>query len=187
MASGPQKDGNKWIVVCFFFQTACPPLNQSTHIPLLLILIVEEKLDGKHDLEITPTETKETVFLSNLKKCVVHIKSKVTTISVVKCTETAIIFEDVVASFEITNCDRVQVQVNGAAPTMMVDKSSRVTIYLQTQASHNTEIITSLADQVNVVVAKGEADPLELSIPCQFKTTLDGSKLHTHPVEHVGV
>ena len=136
---------------------------------------------------ITPEEPKESVFLSNLKSCVVVVKSKVTTISLNKCTETAVIFEDVVASFEITNSDKVQVQVNVSAPTIMVDKSSRVTVYLQTAQSHGAEIITSLADQVNVVVNQGDADPLELSIPTQFKTTLEGKHLKTSQVEHVGV
>jgi len=160
MAAGPSRDGNRWIV---------------------------EKLENRQDIVVTPDQPKESVICNNLKKCLIQVKGKVTSISLNKCTETSVIFEDVVASFEVTNCDRVQIQVNGASPTIMIDKSSRVTLYLQSERSQHAEIITSLADQVNVVVPRGDNDPLELSIPTQFKTVFAGGALRTEEVKHVGV
>mmetsp|Transcript_4482 Transcript_4482/g.6717 ORF Transcript_4482/g.6717 Transcript_4482/m.6717 type:complete len:163 (+) Transcript_4482:55-543(+) len=162
MADGPKLDGNKWII---------------------------EKVDGKQDIVVNATETKQSVLISNCSNFVVTVKGKVSSITINKCSTGGVIFDDVIASVELMNGKKIQLQANGAVPTIQVDKTEGATVFLQTEAGQKADIISSLASEVNVVLpaADDNSDPSELPIPYQFKTNVKDGKLVTAPVDHVGV
>jgi len=121
---------------------------------------------------------------------VVTVKGKVTSISIDNSKKTSVIFDSVIATLEIVNCQSVQAQVNGSAPAITIDKTYGVNLFLQSEEGKKTEIVTSASTDINVTTpGKGaNDDPIEQAIPQQFITKIgpDG-KLVTKPSEHVGV
>jgi adenylyl cyclase-associated protein len=161
--SGVKKEGNKWYV---------------------------DNIKGSQDTVIEISEPKEVVIISNCSSFVVKVNGKCTGITANRCTQGGIIFDDIIGSVEVMNGKKIQLQANGQVPTIQIDKTEGATLYLQTAASQKADIITSLVSELNVILpgANPETDdPAELPAPSQFLTKVDGRKLITTPVEHVGV
>jgi len=161
--SGEQEiklDGNKWIV---------------------------RNVKDKKDVEIKITEPKQAVLISRVQGSVITVKGKCTAISVADASASGILFDDIVASVEVVNSSKLQLQANGVIPQIALDKSSSITVYLQTAVGLAVSIATSQATDVNVVVpgAKEEDDPVEHPIPYQYVSEFKGDKLVTTTSHHV--
>ena len=104
-----------------------------------------------------------------------------------KCKKVGLVFEDVVATVEMVNCQSVKVQVTGKTPAFAIDKSAGVIVYVS-RDSMDAEFITSTSSEMNVVFpgATDDADPIELPVAEQFRTTIKDGALHTEPVDHAG-
>eukprot|EP00026_Physarum_polycephalum_P018117 Phypoly_transcript_19588.p1 GENE.Phypoly_transcript_19588~~Phypoly_transcript_19588.p1 ORF type:complete len:206 (+),score=37.61 Phypoly_transcript_19588:84-620(+) len=139
---------------------------------------VENHKNNK-EIVVQVDNPKQSVYIYKCIDSVVNIKGKVSSVALDACQKTAVVFDDVIATAEIVNCKRVQVQANGAIPNISVDKSESVTIYVQSEAGKKVEIVTSAATEVNVVTpGKTENDdPKEQPIPHQFVSTFQG-QLH---------
>jgi len=149
-----------------------------------------ENLKGRKDLVVTSSDNKQAVIIYKVEDSVITVKGKITTISIDQTKKTGIIFDDVIATVEIVNSSGIQLQANGVVPNISVDKSSGITIYVQTENGRKVEIITSASTEINVVTpGKTENDdPKEQPIPSQFITLFNpDGKLVTKPSEHVGV
>jgi len=145
---------------------------------------------GKNDIALTISDQKQSVLILKCEQSVVTIKGKVTSVSVDNCKKLGVVFDSVIATAEIVNSQSVQLQANGAVPSVTVDKSQGATIFLQAAEGKNVEIVTSSSTEVNVVTPgkTPDSDPIEQSIPFQFVTKFNAAgKLETKPVEHVGV
>ena len=57
-----------------------------------------------------------------------QVKGKVNALSVDSCQRLGILFEDLMASCELVNSSRVQVQVTGVVPTIAIDKCDGVQV-----------------------------------------------------------
>jgi len=141
---------------------------------------------GNKNIVIADTEPKHTVYIYKCSNCVVQVKGKVNAITVDDCTKTAVVFETVVASFEIVNCRSVEVQVTGRVPSIAIDKTGGCQVYLGKDSLH-TEIVTSKSSEMNVLIPSSDPDQdmVEMAIPEQYKTTVLGGKLNTQIVHHV--
>lgn len=106
---------------------------------------------GVKDLVIKDTEAKQTVYIYGCTGSVVTVEGKVNNITMDKCAKTAVVFQDVVAAFEVVNCVSVEVQCKGRAPTMAVDNTSGCQLYLGPQ-SLGVSITTAKSSEVNVLV-----------------------------------
>eukprot|EP01084_Bolivina_argentea_P240452 403957_1 len=127
--------------------------------------VVENHVDKK-DIEIV-TELGQTVYLYNLKGCVVQIKGKIAALSIDKVVKSGVVWEHVVGSAEVVNSSSVQIQ--GHAPSYAVDKSSGITLFL-TPEDNESSVFTSMASEVNINVIDGDKDPKETNVPSQFVT-----------------
>ena len=74
-------------------------------------------------------------------------------------------------------------QVLGKVPTVSVDKTDGCQMFLNAE-SVNAEIVTAKSSEMNVMIPKGE-DFVEMAIPEQFKTVIQGGKLVTSATESV--
>jgi adenylyl cyclase-associated protein len=143
-------------------------------------------IDGDKGINVDITDLKHTVYVHKVDNSNVIIKGKCTTISVDDCVNTVVIFENVVASAEIVNCKRVKFQVTGSIPTMLVDKTDGINIYLSEKSLHTT-IVTSKSSEMNVSIPEGdEGDYKEFPIPEQFTSVYDekSGKLVTQTSSH---
>jgi adenylyl cyclase-associated protein len=129
-----------------------------------------ENLEGKTDVVVTVTEPKQSVFVSKIKDSVVTIKGKCTAISVENATGSGVIFDDVVATVEVINSKKVQIQANGSVHQIALDKTHGASVFLQTPAGQSALIATSLTSEVNIVTPgkTEDDDAIEHAVPEQF-------------------
>jgi len=144
-------------------------------------------VNGKQDVVVKVTEPKQSVFISKINNSVVTIQGKCTAISIENATGSGVIFDDVVATVEVINSKKVQIQANGSVHQISLDKTNGASVWLQTPAAQSAVIATSLTSEVNVVTpGKTENDDsIEHAIPEQFLSKFVNGKLVTGPAEHV--
>ncbi len=129
-----------------------------------------ENQQSKHDLVITETKVKQGVYILNCRDTLVTVKGKVNGIVIDSCIKTAVIFDDAVSSCETVNSSGIKMQVNGRVPTINVDKTDGVQIFLSNE-SIATSIITSKSSEMNVCIPNKAGDDYdEIVIPEQFES-----------------
>jgi len=139
---------------------------------------------GNKQLVIDQTEVKQTVYIYKCKDSVIQIKGKVNAVTVDDCTKTAVVFENIVASFEVVNCNSVEVQSIGKVPSFAVDKTSGCQIYLSKEGLES-EIVTSKSSEMNVMFPDPTGEMIEMAIPEQYKSSVKNHKLVTEIVQNV--
>lgn len=110
-----------------------------------------------------------------------QVETKMNSLIVDSCTDTRVCVNSLIASVEIVNCKKIKLQVLGSVPSISIDKSQKVDLFLSNE-SREVEITTSKSSEMNLnVPVKGEEGEWEeIAIPEQFHHKLkpDG-KLHT--------
>ncbi|CAL9198464.1 unnamed protein product [Musa hybrid cultivar] len=142
---------------------------------------------GKKNLVIDDCDSKQSVYIFGCKDSVLQVKGKVNNITVDKCNKMGIVFTDVVAACEVVNCNGVEVQCQGSAPTISVDNTSGCQLYLSS-SSLGASITTAKSSEINVLVpgAGPDSDWVEHSLPQQFVHTFKDGEMRTSPVSHSG-
>jgi len=148
---------------------------------------IVEWQENNQVIEINETEAKQTVYIYKCDKVVVKIAGKINAVTVDNCKKTSVVFNNAIASCEVVNSTGVEVQVLGKVPSIAIDKSSAIQLYLS-KDSLEAEIVTSKTDAFNILIPdpSGNPDPLEIAVPEQFKTLVKNGKLVTTAVEHKG-
>ncbi|KAL7599381.1 cyclase-associated protein 1 [Lactuca sativa] len=146
--------------------------------------VVENQI-GKKDLLIEKCDSKQTVYIFGCKDSVLQIKGKVNNITVDKCTKMGVVFTDVVAACEIVNCNSVEVQCQGTAPTISVDNSAGCQLYLS-KDSLEASITTAKSSEINVLVPGPDNDLVEHALPQQYIHSFKEGQFLTTPVSHSG-
>lgn len=155
-----------------------------------------ENHDGNKEIKIDITSIKHTVYIYKCDNCVIQIKGKCNSISigmillllfiqfVDNCIKTAVVFDSSVSSVEIVNCRDMKIQVTGTVPTIAIDKTDGIQVYLS-KDSLNAEIITAKSSEMNICVPKDD-EYEEMPVPEQFLTKYDPKtkKLITEMQQH---
>ncbi|MBA0782553.1 hypothetical protein Gotri_000419 [Gossypium trilobum] len=164
---------------------------------------------GRKNLVIDDCDAKQSVYIYGCKDSVLQIQAgKVNNITIDKCTKMGVVFKDVVAACEVVNCNGVEVQCQGSAPTISVDNTSGCQLYLS-KDSLGTSITTAKSSEINVLVPTGpDGDWLrgslelvssiliscvspsniegEHSLPQQYIHVFKDGQFETTPVSHSG-
>lgn len=139
----------------------------------------QKELDGT-------TYMKQTV---NLLDCHHHTfqltPKKMNSLMIFSCTNLNIIVSSLISSIELCDCTKIKIQVLGVVPSITIDKSNGVDIYLSKQSKHQTEFATSKSGELNVNFPSNKHDNqqeewMEAPIPEQFFHKITNEdKLHT--------
>jgi len=142
--------------------------------------------DGNKQIIIEIETIKQAVYICKCDECNIEIKGKFNSVTLDDCYKTNLLFETAVASCDLINNNTVKVQVTGSVPTILVDKSDGVGIFLS-KTSLETSIITSKSSEMNVSIPSGVDDYKEIPIPEQYVTKWDSKqgKLITETSSHV--
>lgn len=142
---------------------------------------------GKKNLTIDDCDSKQSVYVFGCKDSVIQIKGKVNNITIDKCTKMGIVFSDVVAACEIVNCNGVEVQCQGSAPTISIDNTAGCQLYLS-KDSLQTSITTAKSSEINVLLPGEGADSdwEEHALPQQYVHVFKDGHFVTSPVSHSG-
>lgn len=140
---------------------------------------------GRKDLVIQECDSKQSVYVYGCKDSVLQIKGKVNNITVDKCSKMGVVFQDVVAAFEVVNCNSVEAQSQGSAPTISVDNTSGCQLYLSKE-SLKASITTAKSSEINVLVLNDDGDWGEHALPQQYIHEFIDGQFVTNPVSHSG-
>uniref|UniRef100_A0A5B6ZVJ6 Adenylyl cyclase-associated protein n=1 Tax=Davidia involucrata TaxID=16924 RepID=A0A5B6ZVJ6_DAVIN len=148
--------------------------------------VVENQI-GRKNLVIDDCDSKQSVYIFGCKDSVLQIQGKVNNITVDKCTKMGVVFTDVVAACEIVNCNGVEVQCQGSAPTISVDNTAGCQLYLSKDALE-ASITTAKSSEINVLVpgAGPDDDWGEHALPQQFVHVFKDGQFVTTQVSHSG-
>ncbi|CAK9142975.1 unnamed protein product [Ilex paraguariensis] len=148
--------------------------------------VVENQI-GRKNLVIDDCDAKQTVYIFGCKDSVLQIQGKVNNITIDKCTKMGVVFTDVVAACEIVNCNGVEVQCQGSAPTISVDNTAGCQVYLS-KDSLEASITTAKSSEINILVpgAEPDGDWGEHALPQQFVHVYKDGQFVTTPVSHSG-
>jgi adenylyl cyclase-associated protein len=147
--------------------------------------IVEYQRDN-NNIVIEETNMKQTVYIYKCERSTIVVKGKVNSITLDGCQKVGICFDNALATFEVINCQSVQVQVVEKVPTVSIDKTDGCQLYLS-KDSLETEIVTAKSSEMNVLIPKGEeGDFTEMAMPEQYKTTIKDGALVTEPTDIAG-
>ncbi|KAG9136909.1 hypothetical protein Leryth_020008 [Lithospermum erythrorhizon] len=140
---------------------------------------------GRKDLVINECDSKQSVYIYGCKDSVLQIQGKVNNITIDKCTKTGIVFKDVVAACEVVNCNSIEVQCQGSAPTISVDNTSGCQLYLS-KDSLEASVTTAKSSEMNVFVpgANPDDDWVQHSLPQQYIHEYKDGQFVTSPVLH---
>ncbi|KAL4304051.1 hypothetical protein GQ457_10G021390 [Hibiscus cannabinus] len=141
---------------------------------------------GRKNLVIDDCDAKQSVYIYGCKDSVLQIQGKVNNITIDKCTKMGVVFKDVVAACEVVNCNGVEVQCQGSAPTISLDNTSGCQLYLS-KDSLGASITTAKSSEINVLVPTGpDGDWEEHSLPQQYIHVFKDGQFETTPVSHSG-
>ncbi|XP_020589934.1 cyclase-associated protein 1 [Phalaenopsis equestris] len=143
---------------------------------------------GKKNLVIDKCDAKQSVYVYGCQDSVLQVKGKVNNITIDKCNKMGVLFKDVLAACEIVNCNGVEVQCEGSAPTISIDNTGGCQLYLSKE-SLECSIITAKSNAINVMVRGpgSEIDWVEHELPQQYIHTFKDGQFITSPVSHSGV
>lgn len=142
---------------------------------------------GKKNLVIDKCDAKQSVYVYGCRDSVLQVKGKVNNITIDKCNKMGVLFKDVVAACEIVNCNGVEVQCEGSAPTISIDNTGGCQLYLSKE-SLESSITTAKSSEINVMVpgAVPEIDWIEHALPQQYIHAFKDGQFITTPVSHSG-
>uniref|UniRef100_A0A7N0ZRQ3 Adenylyl cyclase-associated protein n=1 Tax=Kalanchoe fedtschenkoi TaxID=63787 RepID=A0A7N0ZRQ3_KALFE len=148
---------------------------------------VVENQTGNKNMVIDECDPKQSVYIYGCKDSVLQVQGKVNNITIDKCTKMGILFTDVVAACEVVNCNSIEVQCQGSAPTISVDNTAGCQLYLS-KDSLEASITTAKSSEINVMVPGAEADSDwgEHALPQQFINVYKEGQFVTSPVSHSG-
>ncbi|KAF6779510.1 hypothetical protein AHF37_00956 [Paragonimus kellicotti] len=115
-----------------------------------------ENFQNQH-LHVTETEPKQTVYIYKCVGCTVEIKGKINSIMIDNCKKTGVVFDDLISSLDVVNCQSVQTQCLGKLQTVNVDKTDGCQIYLSA-ASKFADVITAKSSEINMLIPKEDGE-----------------------------
>ena len=147
---------------------------------------IENYSGGQVTINADELTTKHNVYIYKCDGTLITLPSKCKAICLDSCNKCNLIFESVVSTVEVVNSKNIGIQVNQNAPSVAIDKSASIQVFLTKQAVEALpNFVTSNITAVNVVVpGKAENDdPIELPIPEQYISVFKGP--HALVTEHV--
>lgn len=143
--------------------------------------LIFENYKGRKDLVVLERDCviSRGILLDNLVDCVVQVQSKVKNIVVTGCSKTGVVLTEVISGVEIINSKKIQVQSQGKVPTISIDSTEGVEVFLGGDAKDHIVFAVSKSADMNVTV-EDETNPegwTELAIPHQHIHRIVGGQV----------
>lgn len=137
----------------------------------------------QEQFNIKATEMNQSVNIYRCERIMVVVEGKINSITVDSCKKVSLVFDDIVSLVEFINCQSIQAQPTGIVPTITIDKTDGIQLFLRKQ-SLNVELVSAKSAEINVcIVDEATGDYKEHAIPEQLKTTWTGTQFKTEALE----
>lgn len=129
--------------------------------------IIEHQV-GPDVVTVKDLNMKQQVYIYGCENATIVLEGKCKTIAIDKCVKTQVVFDSAVSACELVNCRSMKVQCKGQVPSVAIDKTDGVVVYLSEEAK-GAQIVTSKSSEMNVSFPKEGTDEwTEVPIPEQF-------------------
>eukprot|EP00213_Chloropicon_mariensis_P002918 CAMPEP_0197477760 /NCGR_PEP_ID=MMETSP1309-20131121/20464_1 /TAXON_ID=464262 /ORGANISM="Genus nov. species nov., Strain RCC998" /LENGTH=478 /DNA_ID=CAMNT_0043018883 /DNA_START=95 /DNA_END=1531 /DNA_ORIENTATION=- len=145
--------------------------------------VVEGHVQNKEIVLEDGLKTNQAVLISQNQDCLIQVKGKVNSIIIDNCKKVGVIFQDVISTVEMVNCKSIQLQPLGKVPTIAIDKTDGIQIFMSKE-SLDAEITSAKSSEMNITVPDGDDDFKEIALPEQFVSKFVDGKFVTAPAEH---
>jgi len=106
------------------------------------------------DILLAETKLNQSVYIGHSKDSVITIPGKINNLTIDNCENTTIRFAGIVSSCEIVNCKQLTIMARGTVPTIQVDISDGVHLYLK-ESIYDTRIINATTSNVSLSAVLG--------------------------------
>jgi adenylyl cyclase-associated protein len=127
--------------------------------------VVENQGAGMHKVEIKGI--KETVYIYGCVGATIEVVGKCKSIVIDGCKKTNVYFDNVMASCEVVNCQRMHVECREKCSAVAVDKTDGIVIKLSKE-SMDTEVVCSKSSEMNIQWLDDAGELIERPIPEQY-------------------
>mmetsp|Transcript_7671 Transcript_7671/g.8801 ORF Transcript_7671/g.8801 Transcript_7671/m.8801 type:complete len:463 (+) Transcript_7671:112-1500(+) len=143
---------------------------------------IDYQVNCTKTIEASEIDKRKTVYIHGCEGATIIVKGKCNTITIDNCKKTNVVFESVLATCEIVNSKSVKVQCNENAPTLSIDKTDGITIYIMKRdVIKNVKFVTAKSSEMNVSFpsADAEGDFIESALPEQYVHIIEKDKVST--------
>lgn len=148
--------------------------------------LVENQSSANGVVEVAISDVKQSVYISGCVDATINVVGKCKSVMIDGCKKTKVLFDDCVSACEMVNCQRMQVQCRGKVPSVAIDKTDGILVYLS-RDSLDTTIIASKSSEMNVSFPNAAGDMIEMPVPEQFVSHIqvngDNYRVHSEVSE----
>ncbi|KAL3480303.1 adenylate cyclase associated N terminal-domain-containing protein [Aspergillus californicus] len=147
-----------------------------------------ENFDNPGEIVEIPAKQNQSILISRCNKTIIKVSGKANAIAMDNCQGLSLIVDSLVSSLDAVKCSKFALQIDGFAPTLLLDQVDGATIYLS-QHSLETEVFSSKCTAVNILLPPKEGtdeDTKECPLPEQIKTYIKDGVLYNEIVAHAG-
>ena len=149
---------------------------------------VENQLDGSKS-EVEFKKFTESAYLYKCQKgSTVTLKGKGKNVSLVNCEGVTVVFDDLVAGVELTNCKKCRIIAKGQCQMFRFDKSDSITTFLMDPKNVAEAVFScTMCGELNVDYPDPkdpENETITKAIPTVFEHKVVGNKIHSE-VSHL--
>lgn len=143
--------------------------------------VVEYQSSANGVVEVAITDVRQSVYVSGCIDATINIVGKCKSVMIDGCKKTRVLFDDCVSACEMVNCQRMQIQCRGKLPSVAIDKTDGILIYLS-RDSLDATIVASKSSEMNVSFPNAAGDMIEMPIPEQFVSRIraEGDTYRVH-------
>lgn len=124
----------------------------------------------QEQFNIQATEMNQSVNIYRCERIMVVVNGKINSITVDSCKKLSLVFDDIVSLVEFINCQGIQAQPMGKVPTITIDKTDGIQLFLRKE-SLDVELVSAKSAEINVcIISEATGDYKEHAIPEQLKT-----------------
>ena len=117
--------------------------------------------------EVPINDMKETVYIFGCAGATIDVKGKCKSIIVDSCKKVNIHFDNVMASLEVVNSQRINTVCRESVASVAIDKTDGIVVTLPT-SSLDTKIVASKSSEMNVSWPDKDGEMVEKPIPEQY-------------------
>jgi len=130
--------------------------------------MVEHQTEAQGVVEVAVQNINQSVYIYNCNNAIINITGKAKGVTVDTCKKTKVLLDSTVSSLEFVNCQRMQSQVRDTVPSVAIDKTDGILVYLSENSLAAT-FTTSKSSEMNISIPQpGSDDQVEIPIPEQF-------------------
>lgn len=137
---------------------------------------IEYQTDANGPITVTIGDMKENVYILGCVGATITVVGKCKSIIVDSCKKTKVHFDNVMASCEVVNSQRILIEVREKAPSVAIDKTDGIVVQLPL-SSLDTSVVASKSSEMNISWPDANGDLVERPIPEQYVHRITGSSI----------